>query len=671
MIDRIIGFIIILFIACALTGSLSANNMKKTEGKTYSLEEFPGLLNVKNIPKTSEDREAFCFMDKGAWFGFALPPDAAENYLACFPGPFVLTSGRWLSDKPAKLVLKNMTTGKLIDFSAAKVRTITYYPGRLSQVYDFKDISVKLELIFTWCNTAIIRTKIQNKSTETFHLACGWEGEIFDGPAVLETTGNSVKYVLEKDRFITVGLSDCAGSAKKTGERTYRIDINKQIIIPPNKDETIYLEFFYCMSSSQKFSTQHAANIEKVFEDNRNRWNRYIDSILCSGSRWAEDAAYRNIAVKSLMTLASNWRCAFGDLEYDGLFPSYAVSYFNGFWAWDSWKHAAAILRFDAALAKDQIRAMFARQGMDGMVPDVIYADKSENNLRDTKPPLAAWAVWNVFEQTGDMEFIKEMFPKLLRYHEWWYENRDHDHNGLCEYGSTDGTVEAALWESGMDDAVRFDGRKTVRNKDGAWSLDVESVDLNAYLYAEKGYLSELARRLGDAGTANRLDREGETLKQNIREMMFNKETGFFHDIDLRDKGFLKAQGPEGWIPLWAGVATREQAASVKQVICDPMKFATFIPFPTVSRDSKRFNTGYWRGPVWLDQAYFGIVGLRKYGFHKEADMFTAQLFDRPEGLKNSDRPIRENYDPLTGKGLKVNHFSWSAAHYILIFLSE
>ncbi|MCP5107467.1 MAG: glycoside hydrolase, partial [bacterium] len=131
------------------------------------------------------------------------------------------------------------------------------------------------------------------------------------------------------------------------------------------------------------------------------------------------------------------------------------------------------------------------------------------------------------------------------------------------------------------------------------------------------------------------------------------------------------AQGPEGWIPLWAGAASIHQAEQVKTVICDPRKFATFIPFPTVSRDNKRFNTGYWRGPVWLDQAYFGVRGLRNYGYDKEADMFTKQLFDRPEGLKNSRKPIRENYDPLTGRGLKANHFSWSAAHYILLYRNE
>jgi len=85
------------------------------------------------------------------------------------------------------------------------------------------------------------------------------------------------------------------------------------------------------------------------------------------------------------------------------------------------------------------------------------------------------------------------MYPKLKLYHEWWYNKRDHDKDGLCEYGSTDGSLVAAKWESGMDNAIRFDNSKIVKNGEGAYSIDQESVDLNAYLYAEKLNLATLA----------------------------------------------------------------------------------------------------------------------------------------------------------------------------------
>ena len=167
------------------------------------------------------------------------------------------------------------------------------------------------------------------------------------------------------------------------------------------------------------------------------------------------------------------------------------------------------------------------------------------------------------------------------------------------------------------------------------------------------------------------MEKEADVLKERIQSNMFDEDTGYFYDIRLEDKSFVRHQGPEGWIPLWAGVATQEQARRVRDVMVDTTKFATYIPFPTVAADDGDFMTGYWRGPVWLDQACFGVLALKRYGFHAEAQMFTRQLFDRPEGLKNNHAPIRENYDPRDGRGMRVNHFSWSAAHLLMLFLED
>ena len=77
-----------------------------------------------------------------------------------------------------------------------------------------------------------------------------------------------------------------------------------------------------------------------------------------------------------------------------------------------------------------------------------------------------------MYKQSGDVDFVKEMYPKILKQHNWWYAFRDYDKDGVCEYGSKDGTLKAAKWESGMDNAVRFDKSELVRNSNGAFSLN-------------------------------------------------------------------------------------------------------------------------------------------------------------------------------------------------------
>ncbi len=341
-------------------------------------------------------------------------------------------------------------------------------------------------------------------------------------------------------------------------------------------------------------------------------------------------------------------------------------------WAWDSWKHAVAIAPFEPELAKDQIRAIYDYQNEEGMLADCFFRDLSIEgvNWRNTKAPLSGWSIFEVYTETQDLSFIKEMFPKLLKYHEWWYANRDHDQNGLCEYGSTDGTRIAAAWESGMDNADRFDNAQIIENNQGAYSIDQESVDLNAYLYQEKRYIQKLATVLGKKAVADRFEQEAQQLKEKIQALMYRSEDGFFYDIKLDSHEKIAIQGPEGWSPLYNEVASAEQAKELVKVIMDTTRFNTPMPFPTLSAAHEQFNPqrGYWRGPVWLDQAYFAIEGMKNYGYVAEAKMMAAKLVENAEGLVNSQMPIRENYHPITKEGLNAEHFSWSAAHLLMLF---
>ena len=95
------------------------------------------------------------------------------------------------------------------------------------------------------------------------------------------------------------------------------------------------------------------------------------------------------------------------------------------------------------------------------------------------------------------------------------------------------------------------------------------------------------------------------------------------------------------------------------------------VPLPTLAMDRPEFDPtdGYWRGPVWLDQAYFGVAGLRRYGFAEEAEALVGALLSGAEGLLGQ-APIYENYDPRTGGGLNAAHFSRSAAHLLMLLES-
>ena len=105
----------------------------------------------------------------------------------------------------------------------------------------------------------------------------------------------------------------------------------------------------------------------------------------------------------------------------------------------------------------------------------------------------------------------------------------------------------------------------------------------------------------------------------------------------------------------------------------DTEKFYTKVPFQTMAKDHPKFDpmNGYWRGPNWLDQAYFGVKGLRNYGFDTAADKATIQIFEGASGVLGKGKAIRENYHPITGEGREAHNFSWSAAHLIMLLMED
>ncbi|MCH2451231.1 MAG: hypothetical protein MK198_13945 [Gracilimonas sp.] len=640
-------------------GFAGCNSPSSGHDAKPELSNFPNVLNVHGTPQEPEDDNISIITDLGSWFGFAISDNEAA-----FVGPYFLSESYedlniWQSADFNKWELQE--NGEPL--SPAAVRTEAY-PGRLVQHISYAEMEVENTLFYANENSVVIRAELENFGKQERSLQPSWSTSLFEENFEAEAHQNGIKVEIKNSTENYEVLASEPVTFQKE-EKGYRIKLKNALNIEPGQNETIYLVY----STAENKAGEVLENAEQKFQENTTRWNQYVQSVLNDGEEWMLDESRRRLAVKSLLTLVNNWRSPRGDLNYEGLFPSYAYQGFHGVWSWDSWKHAVAIAGFDVELAKNQLRVMFDYQNKAGMIPDVIYADSTQNNWRDTKPPLSAWAVWSIFEQSEDLSFLEEMYPKLKKYHAWWYIHRDHDQNGLCEYGSTDGTRIAAAWESGMDNAVRFDDAVMIKNNDSAWSLNQESVDLNAYLYAEKNYLAQMAETLGYPDEATRFQKEAEELKALINNKMYDAETGYYYDKVLESDSLIVVQGPEGWIPLWAGIASPEQAEAVKEIMMDSLKFNSFVPLPTLQISHAKFNPkrGYWRGPVWLDQFYFGVKGLTNYGFSAEASLLTQKLITNAEGLLDSGAPIRENYHPISGEGLNARHFSWSSAHLLML----
>ncbi|MCE7556117.1 alpha-glucosidase [Aliivibrio fischeri] len=261
----------------------------------------------------------------------------------------------------------------------------------------------------------------------------------------------------------------------------------------------------------------------------------------------------------------------------------------------------------------------------------------------------------------------------------------------------------AASWESGRDDAAAFGfidkeqldayvkngGKRSDwevkfaqnRDKNGTllgYSLLQESVDQASYMYSDNQYLAKMADILSKTSEAKDFREKADKLANYINTCMYDEGTGFFYDIRIEDKPLAngcagkpiveRGKGPEGWSPLFNKAATQSHADAVVKVMKDPKEFNTYVPLGTAALTSPAFGPDiYWRGRVWVDQFYFGLKGMKSYGYRDDAVQMASAFFDHADGLVG-DGPIRENYNPLTGDQQGAPNFSWSSAHLYMLY---
>lgn len=631
--------ILLTAVVAGLTTACTPTGENTPTGKRY---EFNNILDIAYTPDTLT-RCGGWFTDAGSWMGFTLPQK--DHWVNGFCGPFSLDMNRrqWMAQSAVTVGYADQANVIFTPDSTC------YFPGELYLSASSEEGKIIQRLNFLDASTALLRIH-SDAGKELSLTASQWGKEI-----QVQTDQNTV--IARHPSGEIVALTFTPDVSVKGTDNNYQAKING------SEHDTYVAISFYTGEKELSAGLQKAqlalSNPQEGLKANKERWEGYLTKILRKDMK----PEYDRIAVKAVVTLISNWRTHRGGLLHEGIVPSHAAYYFVGFWAWDTWRFSAALAKFDPELAKDNIRAMFDYQQPDGMIIDCIYTDPAENNARDSKPPLVSWAVDEIFTHTNDTAFISEMYPQLMAYYKWWYNKRDHNRNGMCEYGSTDGTLEAAAWESGMDNAIRFDDAKMLKNDgaEDAWSMDQESVDLNAYLALECKLLKKFAGILG-------VTFDGPDYSSQVADYFFDKEKGFFFDRRLKDGSFIQEPGCEAYTPLWTKVATADQVKAMLPLLTDTAKFSTYIPFPTVAADHPKYNPrGYWRGPIWLDQTYFAIRGLRNYGYNKMADEYTLQVFDRLQGLKEG-APIHENYGTHTGELLKAPHFSWSSSHLLMLY---
>jgi len=274
--------------------------------------------------------------------------------------------------------------------------------------------------------------------------------------------------------------------------------------------------------------------------------------------------------------------------------------------------------------------------------------------------PILAWGVERVYRRNGDRELVEQCLPRLERFHDWYWRERDVHDNGLITLGAYTGKLQHAKWET-FDYECNMDGMQMTvhpRRKgpdEGAWYADICVPGNNAYLILGERSLARLAEIAGDDEMAARRKLRIEKGVNAMRDHLWDKRAGTFLSVrrDTLEKIPVATIG--SWIPLAAGVPTEAMARRMAQVLASPA-WMTPLPVPTVDRTDKRWRSdAFWRGDVWPPTNYQIATGLADYG-HQD---LAADIADKTVGnaIQNG---ISEHYDSISGAPLGVRDYCMS-----------
>jgi len=409
-----------------------------------------------------------------------------------------------------------------------------------------------------------------------------------------------------------------------------------ELLVKPGDDNTVTIGV-----SSAQFTPCPIKPFTTLRDAAEERWLNWFGRVPEVHPKYAQTYAY------AWWVMANNLISPQGNITYEAMTPS-KLGYV-GLWLWDSAMHSLAYRYVDADLSRNQIRAMFAHQLPNGMLPDVVYDEGIVTTLDHpisgevTKPPILAWAVLKLHETNPDLDFLAEMYGPLVRLNNWWVSMNDDDGDGLVQYNHP--------YSSGLDDSPLWDE-----------GMPVESPELNTYLCIQMRSLAQIADALDKKSEAAMWRRRATALVSRMIEHCWDSEAGLFWV--LKDHQPVRVVTPFNLYPLWTGQLPAEIRDRLLVHLQNPDMFWGPYILPTVARNDPKYDPQtMWRGPVWANINYFFIEALRQIGETEMAD----QLRDRTLEMIMAHKGIYEYYDAETGDppASAVSTFGWTSSVFI------
>lgn len=309
-------------------------------------------------------------------------------------------------------------------------------------------------------------------------------------------------------------------------------------------------------------------------------------------------------------------------------------------WSWDHAFNAVALAPGLPELALDQFMAPFDHQDESGAMPDSIAHSEILYNF--VKPPIHGWALMRLRERLPrDLTGVElaEIYERLAKWTRFWLDYRTIAGHELPYYQHGN--------DSGWDNSTTFDRDRLI-----------ESPDLAAFLMIQLDVLAGLADELLLEAAADWL-REKDRIRTALLHQLHDGEG--FVAVGAISGAVGKRTSLLNLLPILAGDMLPNDiadllAAGIREHLTEWGPATQELDTPEYESD------GYWRGPIWAPSTMIIEDGLRRSGYRDLADAVSARFRALCERSG-----FAENFDALTGAGLRDRAYTWTASVYLIL----
>jgi alpha,alpha-trehalase len=226
---------------------------------------------------------------------------------------------------------------------------------------------------------------------------------------------------------------------------------------------------------------------------------------------------------------------------------------------------------------------------------------------------------------------------------------------------------DRSMRESGFDTTFRF----------GPYGADTQyfvAADLNSLLYKYETDLARIASLIGRERESHEWLGAANARRPAIDRYLWNATAGMFFDYDFSRAAQSQYLYASTFYPLWAGLASAEQAAALERHLKD-------FEQPGGLAMSTQDTGAQWDFPYgWAPIQLLAVEGLRRYGFNADADRISQEFLTMVLENFERDGTLREKYNVKTrasethiqaGYQENVVGFGWTNAVFAVLYRQQ